>query len=775
MSDEASHAGGSGHVETDRPVSTPEEDLLGRAEFAKKLANTLVGVPGSDPLVVGLYGPWGSGKTSVMNLVRHHLSPMAAAQDVALVDFNPWYFEGEASLLEHFFGELGAALGHVAGGKRAEVVTALRKYARFLVPAERIAQVVGFAVQLSTPGVAGKAIELGQSALQKTRDLVTGAADALDKPPSLADARKELTDALRDAGVRVVVMVDDLDRLYPDDIRTVLKLIRLVGDLPCVSYLVAFDPEVVSRSMDKEVNGASGFGMAFIEKIVQVAVHLPPAETSRLRLLVLQGFIDIIHASRPDVPEDSLKRLVNIWDRSLGRRLRTLRQAKRLLNAARFAVPLLAGEVDLVDVVLLEVLRMWAPTVFDEVRHNPSLVLGERQAGFRDPHRRTRVGEALARIREADASEGEALEVLIKDLFPRVSDNYGSDWEQTWQKQQRVASAEHFSKAVNYGVPSGIVSDIRYGLLVDVLLSDTPTKAKVRAALVRIVESAGWKGLIWRLRADVERFSPSACAVLVSVVAEATNEFSRHDGMMGLLHSFMNAGILIGQALRRCPDPVTAIQDAIASTPSLDFAFELVRVARWPEDDDKPRPEGWEAVEAAARESFVQRVKTTADASWLEPPRSEVVSVLYWWQEIAGKGEVEAAVRQWAAHSPDAIARLVACVITDGWTMETGMPVRGELRRDGYDRLAAVIDPEVIAKLLGADDYPEITREDHYQAKELERLTQARVQFIYMHRLVTARQPDAAPGEEGAHQDKDAPADTETPRASSKMPPVDEE
>ncbi len=52
-----------GQVDTDRPVSSPSEDILGRAAFARTLAGTLARVSGSDPLVVGLYGPWGSGKT----------------------------------------------------------------------------------------------------------------------------------------------------------------------------------------------------------------------------------------------------------------------------------------------------------------------------------------------------------------------------------------------------------------------------------------------------------------------------------------------------------------------------------------------------------------------------------------------------------------------------------------------------------------------------------------------------------------------------------------
>ncbi|MGK0417282.1 MAG: putative KAP-like P-loop ATPase [Halopseudomonas sp.] len=60
-------------LSTDRPSSTPQGDLFGHAPFAESLASSIFRYPGNDGLVLALYGPWGSGKSTVLNYVRHFL------------------------------------------------------------------------------------------------------------------------------------------------------------------------------------------------------------------------------------------------------------------------------------------------------------------------------------------------------------------------------------------------------------------------------------------------------------------------------------------------------------------------------------------------------------------------------------------------------------------------------------------------------------------------------------------------------------------------------
>jgi len=91
---------------TDRPIEHSSEDLLGRSDFAKHLARVVENWSGHDSLVIGLAGPWGSGKTSIKNMVRESLPA-----GVICYEFSPWFWSGKQKLLEIFFDELSKAIG----------------------------------------------------------------------------------------------------------------------------------------------------------------------------------------------------------------------------------------------------------------------------------------------------------------------------------------------------------------------------------------------------------------------------------------------------------------------------------------------------------------------------------------------------------------------------------------------------------------------------------------------------------------------------------------
>src|SRR5689334_20338030 len=94
-------------VAGDNPISEVADDALGRETVAVKLASELRNVDASAGAVIGVMGPWGSGKTSLVNLSRKHL---AEAPALPVVDFNPWMFSGAEQLVDSFFTELAAQL-----------------------------------------------------------------------------------------------------------------------------------------------------------------------------------------------------------------------------------------------------------------------------------------------------------------------------------------------------------------------------------------------------------------------------------------------------------------------------------------------------------------------------------------------------------------------------------------------------------------------------------------------------------------------------------------
>jgi predicted KAP-like P-loop ATPase len=93
-------------VPADNPIRKPEDDVLGRDKVARSFAEQVLMLDVSEGVVVGVLGPWGSGKTSFVNLVRVHLED----DSFAVLDFNPWMFSGAKQLVESFFIELAAQL-----------------------------------------------------------------------------------------------------------------------------------------------------------------------------------------------------------------------------------------------------------------------------------------------------------------------------------------------------------------------------------------------------------------------------------------------------------------------------------------------------------------------------------------------------------------------------------------------------------------------------------------------------------------------------------------
>ena len=94
----------------DRPCTAPENDLFGYAPFADNLAKTICRYSGKDGLVLAIYGPWGSGKSTMLNFVECYLGQHRENSEVIVVHFNPWWFSGQEKLARSFFGQLEGTL-----------------------------------------------------------------------------------------------------------------------------------------------------------------------------------------------------------------------------------------------------------------------------------------------------------------------------------------------------------------------------------------------------------------------------------------------------------------------------------------------------------------------------------------------------------------------------------------------------------------------------------------------------------------------------------------
>ncbi|MED2040584.1 P-loop NTPase fold protein [Bacillus wiedmannii] len=258
------------YYNSEYPIKDTEQDTLNRASFAEKIANSLV-KSGKDSLTMGILGNWGSGKSSVYNLIKEKSN----ANQVIFIEFKPWYFgENNHDIIRLYLLEFLEGIKKVQG-YNPEIGKAIKKYADILSSVS----LRGFGTTISFKELIDR-FKPGQST------------------DSLSDLKKEIEMLLKDYPKRIVVYIDDIDRLEGSEIRMIFKLVRLVADFPKVTYILALDEEVVQKSLSSvyqfEEKGNLDDAKKYIEKFIQIPIYLPKPDVIDLYSLCKKQLNNII-------------------------------------------------------------------------------------------------------------------------------------------------------------------------------------------------------------------------------------------------------------------------------------------------------------------------------------------------------------------------------------------------------------------------------------------------------------------------------------------------
>ncbi len=417
----------------DAPIRSSGEDRFQRWPFAQRIAKIIATRKNPESLVIGINGAWGEGKTTVFYFIeealRHH-------NNVVTIRFNPWRFPDESKLIRDFFHSLADALDK-------SIVTGREKVGDF------IGTYISIPAAFAGAGDATKAIGdlLSSVDLEKIKDRVET--------------------ILKDAGKRVVVLMDDIDRLDKSEIQTVFRLVKLVADFNNTAYVLAFDSDMVASALQERYSSHDkDAGRNFLEKIIQVPLDLPDTPRSSLRSFCLEIIQQIITEEQIELTDNDVEKFVMLFDSCLLIRLNTPRMAKRYGNILSFALPILTGEVNIVDLVALEGIRIFYPKLYDTIRDLPEIFLAtHRRRGEHWEAATKETKKVVARALDTlSPAEKKAAIALVKRLFPRMEEVYGGtsyddSYEEHWASQRLLASGTYFQRYFSYAIPEGQISD----------------------------------------------------------------------------------------------------------------------------------------------------------------------------------------------------------------------------------------------------------------------------------------------------------------------------
>lgn len=421
-----------GAILTDTPLENPEDDRLGYAPFAKNLVDALCSVTADECLVFALYGSWGSGKTTCINFILHYIAEKSEDQRPTVVRFNPWWFSGHGESLNQFFRELCVVLG---------------KEKRFKKAIEFIADLLQIASEIPEPTGVGKT-----GAKTASRWLKQAA-----KEKEAWKVREKIRSSLLKQDKRILVVVDDIDRLPAEEIRSVFRLIKAVADFPKTIYLLAFDKSVVVKALESLQETP---GQDYLEKIVQVPFDLPIPDKIALRKLFLEQ-LDILLSETPQELFDQIYWENVFWD-GIDHFLNTMRNVKRITNALKATYPAVKGEVNPVDFIAIETLRIFSSDIYQLIRSNPDMF-----TGYSDRHSYPEVKDIKPFhnkwVEQIPDKDKEPIKSLLKRLFPKLEAvfggmSYGVGWESTWRKQLKICSPDIFPIYFRLAVPGGEIS-----------------------------------------------------------------------------------------------------------------------------------------------------------------------------------------------------------------------------------------------------------------------------------------------------------------------------
>jgi hypothetical protein len=724
---------------SDQPITGKAEDRFNRASFATRIAETIATRIDPSSIVLGLYGPWGDGKTSLLEMMQEALG---SYPNTIVVRFNPWHFQSEDLLLRGFFATLADAMGQSLPNMKEKAGDLLKKYGSVLSLASLT---VGGVVQVN-PGDAAK-----------------GVGEAMSNV-GLDELRKRIEQMLNEANKRLVILIDDIDRLDREETHAIFKLVKLSASFRHTSYVLAFDDEVVSAALGERYGaGGSLAGRAFLEKIIQVPLHLPPADENSLRQLAFEGVQNALDQAGIELTQPQVDAFIRHFDDALLPQLETPRRAKLFSNALMFALPILKGEVNPVDLMLIEGIRVLYPHLYTGIRDNPALFLrGERDERHNNHQGAVSKIDTLIEnaIPELTTDErGRVKSRLLELLFPRISNmGYGGEFDEIWGAEQKVCSSQYFKRYFTYSVPFGDVPDAH--VVAFCVEAQTASDSEKRVLLEAFATRQCLPRVISRLRQREESLTQDQASALITTFALNGDLLPRERGMMVLADTRAQAGMLIAGLLRQVPEGKlrqAEAQRAIQIAMPVGFAMECVRWIRNGESTPVERRVLTDEGEALLRATLATRIEEADAALPLFIAYPKDVPFLYWaWADGASVVHVRQRLETLFDAAPEQLDTFLGCYIVEAWGVESGLPRPADFARAQYDAVSYLIPAEYVATNLRLRYGEELDTPQNHPPDAMLQPRRVAHQFMTVHQAVLHTQSVDAQSEAEEGPDNNA-------------------
>ncbi|OYS00139.1 hypothetical protein CBF64_02335 [Lactobacillus taiwanensis] len=349
-----------------------KDDLLGRDSIIALLYKSICqNFSKQDSFIIGLSGPWGSGKTTITNVVRKQLEEQNS--DIKIIKgLNPWISGSEAVLLNSFYDALLNALGINYSSRK------IRK---------QLKEVSRYVIEIPTVGKSlSKVMEndINQENIEKWQ--------------------ANLKNLILSSNKKYVLFIDDLDRATSTQIRFLLKMLGSLFDLPNLIFILLYD----RSRLEKILQDDNKLNTSFAEKVINLELQVPKVSENSVQKIYRSCLIN-------------LARIYNVSDKEINnldlafqliiKSIDNPREFIRFLNSICYIAFSPDINLNRNDLLLIEYISFKQPDLFQLIKENPKLFVSEN-----------------SRLDISDVFNSKQLISKIYDLYSNVLKDKYSSW-----------------------------------------------------------------------------------------------------------------------------------------------------------------------------------------------------------------------------------------------------------------------------------------------------------------------------------------------------------
>ncbi|MES1239984.1 MAG: P-loop NTPase fold protein [Acidobacteriota bacterium] len=573
------------------PLQDLSEDQLERAPLLQSLLE-MVTAKRSSPLTFGIEGPWGSGKTTLLNALEKELR----ARQFPVVSFSLWDYRDPDRLIRGYFDQLEGALSDL----------------------------------IALPGLRRKLYKMAAGLTDVSAGPITDFVGRIFNrwtETSLDDLRLELEEALKSLEAPVLVLIDDLDRLEADELTAVLRTLRLVGDLPNLAHVLAYDQQQVYRVLFSD-DPTGDRARDFLGKILHVELPIgnPPSDLAArilekgLRPLLEKSGDKIADAFVHDLQKEPISELVEV--------LPTPREIRRVAAATAWQWERMKRHLNLFDLFILNVIQYRFPRVYRMMRAHPGWFVvaewkGEDIWYF---HMKEKWAEArdqyLKDLESSSDLESQAARKLLRRLLPGVAGKGALSprpSERNARLERRLLHPDNYNRYFHQYIPARSVTEAEAEDFLDKIMTIQDRALRrntVETGMREEVKRGRIESFMNQLQLVLAHNNPLGSELAIDLaegIARSADILSTEAPFLGQ-SDLRFAAVVAMQIAGFTDDDATAtavLTQAIKQTTSFAFAANIERTLKKLADDSALREVLLDRTPnlEAVRDSFMTRVE----------------------------------------------------------------------------------------------------------------------------------------------------------------------